>query len=257
MVKQKGVTVILDGQGADETMAGYSKYYHWYWQEKIAGGRWKEAKQEIEAAKRNGQNVKWGWKNYIAAFLPQLAANQLRSNYRKKQSNHPDITYDFFSHNYDKTIFFRSAVTRLNDILYFNTMQFGLEELLRYADRNSMANSREVRLPFLNHQLVQFIFSVPSLFKIKEGFTKHLLRISMSDLLPATIVWRKDKIGFEPPQKQWMQDKKVEELIYESRKTLVNKGILKQEILQKKIRPQSAHEADNFDWRYLCVAQCM
>ncbi|WP_018613639.1 asparagine synthase (glutamine-hydrolyzing) [Segetibacter koreensis] len=257
LAKQKGVTVILDGQGADETMGGYSKYYHWYWQEEIAGGRWKEAKQEIEAAKRNGQHVKWGWKNYIAAFLPQLAANQLRNNYRKKQSNHPDITYDFFSYNYDKTIFFRSAVTSLNDILYFNTMQFGLEELLRYADRNSMAHSREVRLPFLSHQLVQFIFSVPSLFKIKEGFTKHLLRISMNDFLPATIVWRKDKIGFEPPQKQWMQHKKVEELIYESRKKLVNKGILKQEILQKKIRPQSAHEADNFDWRYLCVAQCM
>ncbi len=257
LAKKKGVTVILDGQGADETMAGYSKYYHWYWQEKIAGRNWKEAKKEIESAKKNGQNINWGWKNYVAAFLPQLAANQLRNNYSKKQSNHPDITYDFFSHNYDKTKFFKPVVAKLNDILYFNTMQFGLEELLRYADRNSMAHSREVRLPFLNHELVQFIFSVPSSFKINEGFTKQILRQSMNDLLPASIVWRKDKIGFEPPQKQWMQHKKVEECIHESRKKLVNKGILKQEVLQKKIRHQSAHDDENFDWRYLCAAQCM
>lgn len=257
LAKYKGVTVILDGQGADEIMAGYSKYYHWFWQEKIAGCYWKEASNEIKSAKQNGQQIKWGWKNYVAAFLPRLAINQLQKDYYKKQSEHPDLTYDFFSHNYNKTKIFRSPVTRLNDILYFNTMQFGLEELLRYADRNSMAHSREVRLPFLNHELVQFIFSVPSSFKIKKGFTKQILRISMNDLLPASIVWRKDKVGFEPPQKQWMQHTKVEECIHESRRKLVQQGILKQDVLKKPVRHQSAHEAGNYDWRYLCAAQCL
>ena len=51
LAKQKGVTVILDGQGADETMAGYTKYYHWYWQEIIAKHKWKEAKKEIRLGK--------------------------------------------------------------------------------------------------------------------------------------------------------------------------------------------------------------
>lgn len=257
LAKHKGVTVILDGQGADETMAGYSKYYHWFWQEKVAGCNLKEARKEINSAKQNGQQIKWGWKNYVAAFLPQLAANQLQKNSYKKQSNHPDLTYDFFSHNYNKTKIFKPPVTKLNDVLYFNTMQFGLEELLRYADRNAMAHSREVRLPFLNHELVQFIFNIPSSLKIKEGFTKYLLRISMNDFLPESIVWRKDKVGFEPPQKQWMQHAKVEEYIRESRHKLVNQGILKQDVLQKPVRHHSAHEADNFDWRYLCAAQCM
>ncbi|MCW3108966.1 MAG: asnB, partial [Segetibacter sp.] len=182
LAKQKGVTVILDGQGADETMAGYTKYYQWYWQEIIAGRQWKEAKKEIGFARQNGQRINWSWKNYIAAFMPQLAANQLNRISYKKQANHPDITADFFAGNYDKTKIFKPTVTRLNDILYFNTMQFGLEELLRYADRNSMAHSREVRLPFLNHELVQFIFSVPSAYKIYEGFTKQILRLSMNDL---------------------------------------------------------------------------
>jgi asparagine synthase (glutamine-hydrolysing) len=257
LAKQKGVTVILDGQGADETMAGYSKYYHWFWQEKIARYQWEDAKKEIKSARHNGQEILWDWKNYLAAFLPQMAANRLQKKAYKKQSDHPDLTYDFFSHNYNKTKVVKPPVTKLNDILYFNTMQFGLEELLRYADRNSMAHSREVRLPFLNYELVQFIFSVPSSFKIKDGFTKQLLRISMNDFLPASIVWRKDKVGFEPPQKQWMQHAKVEECIHESRKKLVQYGILNQEVLKKPIRHQSAHEEGNFDWRYLCAAHCL
>ena len=255
LAKQHRVTVILDGQGADEILAGYPKYYHWLWQEKIAGFKWKEARNEIQAARQNGQEINWDLKNYAAAFLPGFAANQLEKNAHKNQSDNSDLTYDFFLHNHNKTTIFKPSVNKLNDILYFNTMQFGLEELLRYADRNSMAHSREVRLPFLNHELVQFIFSLPSSFKIKNGFTKFLLRISMDEHLPESIVWRKDKVGFEPPQKLWMHDAKVEECVHESRRKLVQLGILKQEILQKKIRKQSAHEDNNYDWRYLCAAQ--
>ena len=81
----------------------------------------------------------------------------------------------------------------------------GLEELLRYADRNSMAHGREVRLPFLNHELVEFLFSLPSHFKIREGWTKWTLRKAMEKTLPSAITWRPNKIGLEPPQLSWMQ----------------------------------------------------
>lgn len=257
LAKKHGVTVILDGQGADETLAGYSKYYHWFWQEKIARGKWKEAQHEINSAKQNGQLINWGWKNYIAAFLPKFTAAGLQKNAYEKQSNHPDLTSDFFISNCNRSKLFKPPINRLNDILYFNTIGFGLEELLRYADRNAMAHSREVRLPFLNHELVQFIFSVPSYLKIRKGFTKYLLRISMNDFLPQSIVWQKNKIGFEPPQLQWMQHAKVEEYIYESRQKLVHYGVLKQDVLQKPIRHQSAYEDANYDWRYLCAAKCL
>ncbi len=257
LAKQNGVTVILDGQGADETMAGYTKYYQWYWQEMIAAHNCKEAKKEIEFARQNGQQINWGWKNYLAAFMPQVAANQLSRISYKKQATHPDITADFLSDNKGKTNIYKPTITKLNDILYFNTMQFGLEELLRYADRNSMVHSREVRLPFLNHELVQFIFTLPSALKIHEGFTKQILRLCMDELLPKSIVWRKDKVGFEPPQKQWMKDVKVKEFIHESKMKLVNRCVLKQSVLQKPFQHGSAHEGDNFDWRYLCAAQCL
>ena len=135
--------------------------------------------------------------------------------------------------------------------------QFGLEELLRYADRNAMAHGREVRLPFLGHQLVEFVFSLSANHKIRNGFTKYLLRQSMDKLLPQSIVWRTDKVGFEPPQKLWMQHPAVTEYTHESRKKLVKEGILQSSVLQKPIRFQSSHEAANYDWWYLCTAQCL
>ena len=57
--KQHGVTVLLDGQGADEILAGYHKYYHWYWQELLATGKWKKAHQEIAAARSIGVTKDW------------------------------------------------------------------------------------------------------------------------------------------------------------------------------------------------------
>ena len=131
----------------------------------------------------------------------------------------------------------------------------GLEELLRFADRNSMAHGVEVRLPFLHHELVTFLFSLPANFKIHKGWTKWLLRKAMVKKLPSEIVWRKDKVGYEPPQKEWMKNAVMNDYIHEAKKKLVNGGILNKTVLDKAVIPQGAHEQDSFDWRYLCAAQ--
>ena len=77
----------------------------------------------------------------------------------------------------------------------------------------------------------------------------------MDGLLPNEITWRKDKTGFEPPQQQWMQDKTVQQYIQSAKEQLVKKGILQKEVLDKKIKPQASHAADNFDWRYLVASR--
>jgi asparagine synthase (glutamine-hydrolysing) len=59
-----------------------------------------------------------------------------------------------------------------------------------------------VRLPFLSHELVEFVFSLPDHFKFRSGYTKFILRKGMEDILPAEICWRKDKIGYEVPSTQ-------------------------------------------------------
>ncbi|MEJ7626732.1 MAG: asparagine synthase (glutamine-hydrolyzing) [Ferruginibacter sp.] len=259
LAKQNGVKVIMDGQGADEILAGYHKYAHWYLQEIVSRSKFLRAKKERHLLLKNNINPKWGIKNILAAFLPSHASIALENSEYKRILYNEEISLSLLSNLKGREWegIHKPIITKLNDILYFNTMCNGLEELLRYADRNSMAHSVEVRLPFLNAELVQFIFSLPASFKIQKGYPKWILRKLMQDKLPGKIVWRTDKIGYEPPQKNWMENPHMKEYMHEAKKTLVKENILKPAMLNKKIRPQDAHEGDNFDWRYLCAAQLL
>ncbi|HEY0677344.1 MAG TPA: asparagine synthase (glutamine-hydrolyzing) [Chitinophagaceae bacterium] len=250
LAKQQGVSVLLDGQGADEMLAGYSKYLHWYLQElmKRKPGILKATIRELRS--KNAE-LTWGWKNYLAAIFPLQAANRLEKRVTTRITSNTDITSDFKEANFESSLIYKPVVTKLNDILYYNTLQSGLLELLRYADRNSMAHSCEVRLPFLSHELAEFSFSLPASYKIRDGYSKWILRKSMSRQLPQEIVWRTDKIGFEPPQKEWMENRRVQEMIRASKEKLVQRRVLKQSVLNKKIQPQDSHAADNVDWWYL------
>ena len=190
----------------------------------------------------------------IAAFFPGFATVALENQYLLKAIRQEDLTKDFVKLQSKEAYYTTPDHFTLNGVLYFNTCIHGLEELLRYADRNAMAHGREVRLPFLSHELVEFIFSLPAHFKIRKGWTKWLLRKSMENNLPSDITWRKDKVGFEPPQEQWMQDKRLQEMLREARQKMVNEKILKPAVLDKPLTALSSHAADNYDWRYVAIA---
>jgi asparagine synthase (glutamine-hydrolysing) len=247
--------VLLDGQGADELLAGYPKYFSWYWRELYRTDR-KALTLELEAARGAGIRDRWTWKDSLATHLPAYAALFTRRKRSAQQRSNRDLARDFVRGSgvsyYDVPL-----PGKLNGILYYNTFMNGMEELLRYADRNSMAHGVEVRLPFLDADLATFIFSLPSDFKIRHGWTKWLLRKSMSGILPEGIAWRRDKTGFETPQKSWMQHPVIEEYIHEARRSLVKAGILTGAVLQKKIQPQEVHAAENQDWRYMVIAKCL
>jgi asparagine synthase (glutamine-hydrolysing) len=253
LAKEHGVTVLLDGQGADELLGGYKKYGHWFLQQQLRSD-YGEFMKEKQLLKQNGFLEKWDLRNYAAAYFPEKAAKQLQMKAIIQQKGNHSIDKDFYKKYHNDDMLQKPVVKTLEDILYYNTFTFGLQELLRYADRNSMANSREVRLPFLNHELVEFIFSLPTSYKIRDGFTKWILRKSMETKLPNSIAWRKGKIGYEPPQQQWMQQPAAIEMIHESRKKLVDKNILNADVLKTTTKPKAAHNANNFDWRYISAA---
>ena len=254
LAKQHGVKVLLDGQGADETIGGYPKYIHWWLQELLRHRKMAQFKREKKNLTDNHIAFEWGYKNYIAAYTPGLATMLLQQRENKRLNANTEIEPGFLRafNNGDGSC--KPYISTLNDALYHNTMQTGLEELLSYADRNSMSQGVELRLPFLNHELVTFLFSLPGNYKIQQGYTKWILRETMKKELPEAITWRKEKIGFEPPQLRWMEQPALQERIHNARQNLSAAGILSKTVLKTPVRPQSAYAQENNDWRYLIAA---
>ena len=79
-----------------------------------------------------------------------------------------------------------------------------LPTLLRYADRSSMAHSREVRLPYLDRRVAEFALSLPPEFLCRDGVTKRILRDAARGFVPESILARRDKVAFEPPEARWL-----------------------------------------------------
>ena len=186
LAKANDVTVLIDGQGADEVLAGYIPYYYDYLQSLFL------TKPFFSRFRIREQH------RFIDFHTPHTGLTSLGL----KLTNYYEVKGKIRPNRNAK---------RLNEHLYNNLMCGPLQELLRYADRNSMAHSREVRLPFLFHELVEFCFSLPDEYKLKLGWTKYIMRVTFEDILPEEVCWRKEKVGFEPPQNQWMAEAAVNE----------------------------------------------
>jgi asparagine synthase (glutamine-hydrolysing) len=76
-----------------------------------------------------------------------------------------------------------------------------------------MAHSREVRLPFLDHHLVEFVFKLPDRFLMRNGWTKWILREAFTDFVPTEITLRADKLGYMPPQARWLDGQRWEDVM--------------------------------------------
>ncbi len=233
LAKQNNVTVLLDGQGADEYLAGYHGYYQFFFVElernrKEYQRQW-DAYNKLHAKNPVNSTMKKGLKYYLrsspAIFELAIKLNTL-VNYNRGR-----FAKDYYRENRLKRFNSQTAYGTLNGMLRQSTLGGGLQDLLRYADRCSMAHSLEVRLPFLNHELVEFVFSLPPTLKINEGWTKYIARKSFEDIMPREITWRVDKIGYEPPQKKWMESETVKEIVQENKRILVNADILDKESL--------------------------
>jgi len=256
LAKDNGVIVLLDGQGADEILAGYHYYYNSYFNELKSKDKKKyrdaiSKYQGLHADNDINAKVNFGSKRALKKMFPGLVNPYFSLRNRIDQMLNGTFDKNFY-HEFSSLSqlgngFDLHSSKTLNQALYYSTFTKGLSELLRYSDRNSMAHSREVRLPFLSHHLVEFLFTLPAEMKIGEGWTKYIMRVAFDDILPNEITWRKDKIGYEPPQKSWMDTKLVKEKIYHSKELLVENGILNKIILAE---DNSIPSTDEKNWKY-------
>lgn len=195
------VTVLLDGQGADEYLAGYEHYPAVVLYDQARRRRVVQWFQERRAV-RNRLHVD---------PVPPRAFLRMLLNRRTPHSLTVDATHECKAVSPDFRHRFRSEMPRelaingdaLKSRLYADLTLGHLQELLRYADRNSMAFSREIRLPFLDHRLVEFSLSLPRRYLLDGGESKRILRRAMGPELPAVVRDRTDKVGFTTPWRDW------------------------------------------------------
>jgi asparagine synthase (glutamine-hydrolysing) len=203
------VTVLIDGQGGDELLAGYHYFFGNYLRELLLYRRLLKFLQESYFYYQK-HHSSYAFKSLIFYLLP----NSLKSTARLSGRNY--LNNVFFNQEKNntrlpKTLF--NAHTLQEALLYH--FEYKLEHLLKWEDRNSMWFSLEARVPFLDHRLVEKTLSLPSEKIISRGMTKSILRTAMKNIIPEPIRWRHDKMGFETPESEWFRNSIFQKLILE------------------------------------------
>jgi asparagine synthase (glutamine-hydrolysing) len=199
--KNHQVKVLLDGQGADEVLGGYSNFAGIYLIELLKKLKFNTFFKEYNNLKQNfSPQVKNAVLKAAYYYLPAGLQQKFRAKERLsfqfiKENKVKDLTLDIPKRG-GKTF---AEHTQLS-------VKFGMYDLLRYEDRNSMAFSIESRVPFLDHRLVDFIRTIPNDQKIHKGWSKYVLRQLLDTKLDDKVVWRKDKKGFVTPQQEWKNE---------------------------------------------------
>lgn len=202
LAASKGIKVLLDGQGSDEMLGGYMHSFYRLIGDSVSKLNFGKAYHELNA-QRLRQEFSGG--KTIDLFLKSA----LTATKKEQQLYEMEYLRYFPFLQKDKHIPFelkQKSGSRLNQFLYQLMTTTSLPSLLQFEDRNSMAYSIESRVPFLDHRLVEFIFSLSDEEKIKNAVTKRVLRDGMNGILPDAIKDRKDKKGFVTPgEVKWLR----------------------------------------------------
>lgn len=206
---KNNVVVTLDGQGADEALAGYHYFYGYLFKEYFTQMKFKSFLSESYQYLSKHHSL-LGLQTMFYFFLPPIVQARLRSDI--SQYINPEFSKAYISTNRVTSTLYNAST--LNDSL-INHFEYKLEHLLKWEDRNSMNFSLEARVPFLDYRLVEYTLSLKTDSIIKNGYTKHILRQAMKGILPEEIRTRKDKVGFDTPQDEWFRQSIWQERVNE------------------------------------------
>ena len=212
LAKESGITVTLDGQGADELFAGYDGYPEWRVRSLISSGKFLQAMNFlVNWSQGPGRSLGRTLENTITNSFPKSLIPLARKFSKRAIPNYlfksdlvienginPNSPLNALSEiGWD-----RALASRLRYALTIG----GLNELLRNVDRNSMRWSIESRVPFLTTDFAEFVLTLPEQGLVsKNGVTKNYFRKAMVGIVPNQILERKDKIGFETPELDWLK----------------------------------------------------
>ncbi|HKS95535.1 MAG TPA: asparagine synthase (glutamine-hydrolyzing) [Terriglobia bacterium] len=191
-----GTVVLLNGQGGDELLAGYDKFFFFWFQMLLSQGHFARATASITSyLLRNGLQ-RWQFSN-ARRYFPGAVRKKLvgiwqvaRPEFRRRAARDAGM----------------GGGTSLNRRLYKDLNQFSLPSLLHWEDRNSMAAGTEARLPLLDHRIAEAVLATSAYTKLRRGFTKYVLRRALRDQLPREVCWQTKKRGFDTPLRSWLRN---------------------------------------------------
>ena len=195
--RQSGLKIMLDGQGGDESVLSYERYYAAYFWHLIRGGQPLKLTREFRLAAENSRlNLK-----ILALYNAYFLCSGLRASVLRRRARflRPENIDDAL----EQLRAIRANFLDLRDLQTAEIMVTRLPHLLRYEDRTSMAHSIEARVPFVDQACIGSAVAMSPRDKIREGYTKFALRGLADQLLPETVAWRREKSGFEAPDEIW------------------------------------------------------
>jgi len=259
VARRDGTIVLLDGQGSDEILAGYHSYVGPFSTALLASGQWTRWIREMQA---HPANPPLSMVVAVRALLAHLLPTPMRKLWRRlRKPLLPDFVNPDLARlaRADREMSYVNVGDPLSTALYISVFRRGLQALLRYEDRNSMAFSIESRLPFLDPRLVEYVFALPLEAKIQNGWTKAILRRAMEGKLPDDVRLRKDKMGFPTPEDTWLgcdNRKLLERVLGEDQ--VRRRGILNWSGLKNRVsmlEQQSTVQQQREIWRCVSVEQ--
>ena len=201
LARENSTTVLLDGQGADELLGGYQFYFRSHQLDLVDKRDWLQLfltttlfNARLKHASRRFADSRRRFNERIALTTKELAA-------------HAKNPSSVWHGPYDVGVAEPKPGQRLRRVLSEALQYNSLPMLLRYADRNAMAFSREGRLPFLDYDLVDWCVTLPDDVLIHNGWQKYVLRRAGEGLLPREVQWRADKVGYAAPLDLWLRNK--------------------------------------------------
>ncbi len=197
--RENGIKVLLDGQAGDETLMGYEKYYYAYLAQSWRDSGWAGVFAGVQSIRR--ANAKLGYAGILKYVLGARHAS-LRYNVSRRQQPFVNSSARPPAHLTQ----FADAISDPFKLQELEIRSTNLPILLRYEDLNSMAHGVEARLPFLDYRLVELSLSMPVRFKMRDGWTKWILRQAMSGKMPDAVTWRRNKYSFDAPDRIWLSE---------------------------------------------------
>jgi asparagine synthase (glutamine-hydrolysing) len=255
-VRQQGIKVVINGQGADEAFAGYTTFIRGYRVLDLLLSHPGQAWSEAHAIR---SRMGWGWGSLFAqtakAMLGRRAASAwrgwvseggsrvLRPAFRRQAAARlPDVSMTMAPRNLD-----RHLRSQLQD--------YGFNQILNYEDYSAMSQGIEIRSPFIDYRLMEFAFSLPDADKFSRGVTKRIIRDAYRGEVPASIIDARTKIGFGTAFDKWVATPQFRSFIAEltSAPDFCQRALWDTNKLAAQLSDPAAVRRGFPVWRYLCA----